>query len=77
VPGKQASSIPDLSSHLLAYISSHFRDAHPDAFRRDVDTLVGMRREWVNPKAEAHPEIAKGLIKWVKARLPVVARKHC
>lgn len=76
MPSKQGSPIPDLSSHLLAYIASHFRDAHPDAFKRDVDTLVGMRREWVNPKVEAHTEIAKGLIKWVEELLVANGEMH-
>lgn len=65
MPSKQAQPIPDFSKHLLQYISAHFRDAHPDAFKRDVEALVGMRREWVEPKVEAHPEIAKGLMKYV------------
>ncbi|GMK55878.1 hypothetical protein CspeluHIS016_0209340 [Cutaneotrichosporon spelunceum] len=74
VPSKQALPLPDLSKHLLQYISSHFRDAHPDAFRRDVDSLVGMRREWVEPKTETHPEIAKGLMKY-HAQLAFMATK--
>ncbi|BEI84836.1 hypothetical protein CcaverHIS002_0502370 [Cutaneotrichosporon cavernicola] len=74
VPSKQALPLPDFSKHLLQYISGHFRDAHPDAFRRDVDSLVAMRREWVDPKTEAHPEIIKGLMKY-HAQLAFVATK--
>ena len=63
IPAKKATALPALSQNLLEYISSHFRDAHPEAFRKDVEALVGMRKEWVESKAEAHPEIVKGLMK--------------
>ncbi|ORX38229.1 BRO1-like domain-domain-containing protein [Kockovaella imperatae] len=64
IPSKRATPLSNLSSQLLSYISNHFRDAHPDAFRKDVDTLVGMRRELVETKPEAHPEIVKGLMRY-------------
>lgn len=63
VPPKRAVSIPNLSQSLLSYITNHFRDAHPEAFRKDVEALVAMRRDWVETKAEAHPEIVKGLMR--------------
>jgi programmed cell death 6-interacting protein len=71
VPNKQATALPTLSKQLLAYISAHFRDAHPDAFKGDVDQLVAMRRQWVEPSIEAHPEIARGLTKWVYSGTPL------
>ena len=63
MPNKQATPIPTFSQQLLTYISSHFRDTHPEAFKKDVEQLVAMRRQWVEPKIEAHPEVAKGLTK--------------
>ncbi|EJT53233.1 hypothetical protein A1Q1_07157 [Trichosporon asahii var. asahii CBS 2479] len=74
IPSKQATPLPELSQHLLDYISSHFRDAHPEAFKRDVGSLVGMRKEWVEPKSEAHPEVARGLMKY-HAQLAFAATK--
>ena len=63
VPPKRANPLPIFAQHLLNYISSHFRDAHPEAFKKDVEALVAMRREWVEPKADAHPEIVRGLMR--------------
>lgn len=65
VPSKQAEHLEAYAADLLAYIGGHFRDAHPEAFKGDVGKLVDMRREWVEPKVEAHPEIARGLMKCV------------
>lgn len=64
LPYKRAGPIPDLGPRLLSYITTHFRDAHPEAFRRDVDQFVALRREWVESKGEAHPEGVKGLMRY-------------
>ncbi|WRT68722.1 pH-response regulator protein palA/RIM20 [Kwoniella shivajii] len=64
VPAKRALPLPSFSQHLLNYISTHFRDAHPEAFKRDVEALVAMRKEWVEAKAEGHPEIIRGLMRY-------------
>ncbi|KAL7422504.1 pH-response regulator protein palA/rim20 [Cryptotrichosporon argae] len=74
IPPKRADPLPTFAQQLLTYISTHFRDAHPDSFKADVNALVAMRKEWVEPKAEAHPEIAKGLLKY-HAQLAFVATK--
>ncbi|ORY32117.1 BRO1-like domain-domain-containing protein [Naematelia encephala] len=74
IPPKRANPLPSFSQQLLSYISHHFRDAHPEAFREDVDTLVGLRKEWVEPKAEAHPEIVRGLMRYY-AQLSFLATK--
>ena len=66
IPSKRALPLPNLSSQLLTYISNHFQDGHPEAFRKDVDALVGMRKELVEAKAEAHPEVVKGLMRQVQ-----------
>lgn len=66
IPVKRADPIPDFGPKLLAYISEHFRDAHPDAFRKDVDTLWKLRREFVEPKADAHPAVVTGLMRFVE-----------
>ena len=63
VPAKRADPLPSFPQHILNYVASHFRDAHPEAFRKDVETLTAMRRELVESKAEAHPEIARGLMR--------------
>ncbi|WWC71251.1 pH-response regulator protein palA/RIM20 [Kwoniella pini CBS 10737] len=64
VPTKRALPLPSFSQHLLNYISTHFRDAHPEAFKRDVESLVALRKEWVEAKAEGHPEIVRGLMRY-------------
>ncbi|WWC90377.1 pH-response regulator protein palA/RIM20 [Kwoniella dendrophila CBS 6074] len=64
VPTKRALPLPSFSQHLLNYISTHFRDAHPEAFKKDVEALVSMRKEWVEAKAEGHPEIVRGLMRY-------------
>lgn len=63
VPTKKAHPVPNFQSQILAYISNHFRDAHPDAFRKDVETLTGMRRDLVEVKGDLHPEIVRGLMR--------------
>lgn len=72
IPTKRASALPELPNQLLNYISTHFRDTHPEAFKNDVNVLVGMRKEWVEPKNEAHPEIVRGLMRYV-----VLISGHC
>jgi programmed cell death 6-interacting protein len=57
-----------LRTQLLTYITNHFRDAHPEAFDKDVDALVALRKEFVEPKADAHPAIVLGLLRWVRGR---------
>lgn len=57
--------MPNFTTQILAYISNHFRDAHPDAFKKDVDTLAGLRRDWVEIKGDLHPEIVRGLMRYV------------
>ncbi|WOO78376.1 pH-response regulator protein palA/RIM20 [Vanrija pseudolonga] len=74
VPSKTAHSVPNSSQQLLQYISQHFRDAHPEAFKQDVQTLVNMRRDFVEPKAETHPEIVKGLMRY-NAQLAFIVTK--
>ncbi|EIW68315.1 hypothetical protein TREMEDRAFT_63488 [Tremella mesenterica DSM 1558] len=74
IPTKRAEPLPAFSGHILTYISHHFRDAHPEAFRKDVDVLATMRRELVEPKAEAHPEMTKGLMRYY-AQLSFLATK--
>ncbi|WWD19366.1 pH-response regulator protein palA/RIM20 [Kwoniella shandongensis] len=74
VPTKKATPLPTFSSHLLSYISTHFRDAHPEAFKKDVESLIAMRKEWVEPKGEAHPEIVRGLMRY-HAQLTFLATK--
>ncbi|WVW85259.1 pH-response regulator protein palA/RIM20 [Kwoniella bestiolae CBS 10118] len=64
IPAKRALPLPSFSQHLLNYISNHFRDAHPEAFKRDVEALVSMRKEWVEAKVEGHPEIVRGLMRY-------------
>ncbi|KAK6911000.1 pH-response regulator protein palA/RIM20 [Kwoniella mangroviensis CBS 8507] len=64
VPAKRALPLPSFSQHLLTWISNHFRDAHPEAFKKDVEALVAMRKEWVEAKAEGHPEIVRGLMRY-------------
>jgi programmed cell death 6-interacting protein len=73
IPTKRASPLPELPNQLLSYISTHFRDTHPEAFKNDVNALVGMRKEWVEPKNEAHPEIVRGLMRLVSSHFPVQA----
>lgn len=63
IPVKRADPLSDFGSKLLAYISEHFHDAHPDAFRKDVDTLWKLRKEFVEPKADAHPAVITGLMR--------------
>lgn len=65
IPTKAATPLPSFAKHLLDYISAHFRDAHPEAFRKDVDVLVGMRKDWVEAKLEAHPEIIRAFMRLV------------
>lgn len=65
LPTKRATPILDLGPKLLSYITNNFRDAHPEAFKRDVEQFVALRREWVEGKGEAHPEGVKGLMRWV------------
>ncbi|OCF35794.1 pH-response regulator protein palA/RIM20 [Kwoniella heveanensis BCC8398] len=74
VPAKRANPLPSFSQHLLTYISTHFRDAHPEAFKKDVEALVAMRKEWVEAKAEGHPEIVRGLMRY-HAQLAFLATK--
>lgn len=69
VPTKRAHPLPTFQTQVLAYISNYFRDAHPDAFKKDVEMLVGMRKEWVESKADIHPEIVRGLMRWVPCPL--------
>ena len=65
VPTKKSHPVPNFTTQILAYISNHFRDAHPDAFKKDVDTLAGLRRDWVEIKGDLHPEIVRGLMRYV------------
>ena len=67
IPPKRAEPLPTLPQHLLNYISTHFRDAHPEAFRKDVEALVKMRRDVVETKPEAHPEIVKSLMRYAQS----------
>ncbi|OWZ77273.1 pH-response regulator protein palA/RIM20 [Cryptococcus neoformans Bt85] len=64
IPTKAATPLPSFAKHLLDYISAHFRDTHPEAFRKDVDVLVGMRKDWVESKLEAHPEIIRAFMRY-------------
>lgn len=64
MPTKRAHPLPNYQSQVLGYISNHFRDAHPDAFKKDVEALVGMRKDWVEAKADVHPEIVRGLMRY-------------
>jgi hypothetical protein len=64
VPTKRATPLPNLSSQLLSYIQTHFRDTHPDTFKKDVNDLVSMRKEWVESGGEVHPEIIRGLMRY-------------
>lgn len=68
IPTKRADPLPNLPTQLLSYITTHFRDTHPEAFRKDVDALVQLRKEFVEPKSDAHPAIVQGLLRWVGAR---------
>lgn len=63
VPTKRATPLPDLPTQLLNYISTHFRDTHPDSFKKDVNALVSLRKDWVEPKGEMHPEFIRGLMR--------------
>ncbi|WVR09313.1 pH-response regulator protein palA/RIM20 [Kwoniella sp. DSM 27419] len=74
VPAKRAAPLTNFSQQLLTYISTHFRDAHPEAFKKDVEALVSMRKEWVEAKAEGHPEIIRGLMRY-HAQLAFLATK--
>jgi len=65
LPTKKAHPAPTYQTQILSYISNHFRDAHPDAFKKDVEALTAMRREWVEAKADIHPEIVRGLMRLV------------
>jgi hypothetical protein len=69
IPTKRADPLPNLPSQLLSYITTHFRDTHPEAFRKDVDARVQLRKEFVEPKSDAHPAIVQGLLRWVGARM--------
>lgn len=69
LPTKRSVAIPDLGPKLLSYITTNFRDAHPEAFKRDVEQFVTLRREWVEGKGEAHPEGVKGLMRYVDTLL--------
>lgn len=69
LPPKRANPLPNLPTQLLSYIGQHFRDAHPEAFRKDVDALVKLRKEFVEPKAEAHPAVISGLQRFVALRV--------
>jgi programmed cell death 6-interacting protein len=57
--------VPTFPTQILGYISQHFRDAHPEAFKKDVEALSGMRRDLVETKADLHPEIVRGLMRYV------------
>ncbi|ODN73147.1 pH-response regulator protein palA/RIM20 [Cryptococcus amylolentus CBS 6039] len=74
LPTKTATPQPTFAKHLLDYISTHFRDAHPEAFKQDVDILVSMRRDWVEAKSEAHPEVVKAYMRY-HAQLAFLATK--
>ena len=65
LPTKKAHPAPTYQTQILSYISNHFRDAHPDAFKKDVEALTAMRRDWVEAKADIHPEIVRGLLRLV------------
>jgi hypothetical protein len=65
VPTKKSHPVPTYQTQILQYISNHFRDAHPEAFKKDVESLTAMRRDWVEAKADIHPEIVKGLMRYV------------
>jgi len=60
--------VPTYQTQILGYISNHFRDAHPEAFKKDVETLAGLRRDWVEARADIHPEIVRGLMRYVVLR---------
>ncbi|WVQ79570.1 pH-response regulator protein palA/RIM20 [Cryptococcus sp. DSM 104549] len=74
VPTKTALPIPSFSKHLLDYISTHFRDTHPEAFKQDVETLVALRKDWIESKSEAHPEIIRAYMRY-HAQLAFLATK--
>ncbi|RSH85698.1 pH-response regulator protein palA/rim20 [Saitozyma podzolica] len=74
IPTKRADPLPNLPSQLLSYITTHFRDTHPEAFRKDVDALVQLRKEFVEPKSDAHPAIVQGLLRY-HAQLAFLATK--
>lgn len=63
VPTKTAHPVPTFQAQILGYISNHFRDAHPEAFKKDVEALTRMRKDLVEAKADTHPEIVKGLMR--------------
>ncbi|WVO14605.1 pH-response regulator protein palA/RIM20 [Cryptococcus depauperatus] len=64
IPTKIALPLPTFSQHLLDYISTHFHDTHPESFRKDVETLAMMRRDWIESKTECHPEFVRAHIKY-------------
>jgi hypothetical protein len=67
IPPKRTVPLPELPSKIRAYISEHFRDTHPDAFARDIEELVKLRR-WSEGKdgPEVHKEVVVGLLRSVR-----------
>lgn len=63
IPLKRSQPLPTLAQKLRQYIAEHFRDTHPDALKWDIEQLVGMRKDWVEPAGEVHREFINGLLR--------------
>jgi hypothetical protein len=71
IPPKRTVPLPDMPAKIRDYIAEHFKDTHPDAFARDIEQLVKMRRSWCEGKEgpEVHREVVTGLLRLVKRGL--------
>nr|ASF90191.1 hypothetical protein SPAR05794 [Bartheletia paradoxa] len=58
IPFKASPPLPGLASALSEYISSAFKDTHPDAFKDDIDKLVWLRKEVCHPEGRLDVHIS-------------------